>query len=52
VDVGRERVEFVERLGADYAVEAGDAEKLVREKLGGVYASPVFAPGLGRTSSG
>jgi len=44
VDVGRERVEFVERLGADYAVEAGDAEKLVREKLGGVYASLVFAP--------
>jgi len=44
VDVGRERVEFVERPGADYAVDAGDAEKLVREKLGGVYASLVFAP--------
>ncbi len=44
IDVGVERIEFVKKLGADYAVEASEAEAFVKEKLGGVYASLVFAP--------
>jgi propanol-preferring alcohol dehydrogenase len=44
IDVGAERVKFVESLGADYAVDATEAEMVVKEKLGGVYASLVFAP--------
>jgi Zn-dependent alcohol dehydrogenases len=44
VDIGKERVDFVEKLGADYALEVGEAEKFIRERLGGVYASLVFAP--------
>jgi propanol-preferring alcohol dehydrogenase len=44
IDVGSERVKFVEKLGADYSVDAAEAEKFVREKLGRVYASLAFAP--------
>ncbi len=44
IDVGSERVEFVRKLGADYAVDASDAERFIKDKLGGVYASLVFAP--------
>ncbi|MEM4139034.1 MAG: zinc-binding dehydrogenase, partial [Sulfolobaceae archaeon] len=44
IDIGQERLRFVEKLGADYVVDAGEAEKFVKERLGGVYASLVFTP--------
>jgi len=44
IDIGQERLKFVEKLGADYVVDASEAEKFVREKIGGVYASLVFTP--------
>lgn len=44
IDVGEERVRFVEKLGADHAVDAAEAEKFVEKRFGGVYASLVFAP--------
>ena len=46
VDVGQAKLEFVKSLGADYAVDASEAAKFAREKLGGVYASVVFSPRL------
>ncbi|ABO08735.1 zinc-dependent alcohol dehydrogenase [Pyrobaculum calidifontis] len=46
IDVGAERVKFVEKLGADYAVDVGEADKFVMDKWGGVYASVVFTPRL------
>ena len=46
VDIGKERLEFVKALGADYAVDANEATQFVREKLGGVKASIVFTPKL------
>lgn len=44
IDIGRDRIEFVERIGADYAIEAIEAEKFIKDKFGGVYASLIFAP--------
>lgn len=44
IDIGEERIKFVERLGADYAIDVSNAEKFVKEKFGGVYASVVFTP--------
>jgi propanol-preferring alcohol dehydrogenase len=44
VDVGRDKIEFVKSLGADYAVDISQAERFVKEKFGGVYASIVFSP--------
>jgi propanol-preferring alcohol dehydrogenase len=45
VDVGKEKIDFIKSMGADYAVEAADAVKFVREQLGGgVYGSVVFTP--------
>ena len=44
VDVGQEKAEFVKSLGADYVVDASEADEFVKEKLDGVYASIVFAP--------
>jgi propanol-preferring alcohol dehydrogenase len=44
VDIGQERLDMVKNLGADYAVQASEAEKLCKEKLGGVYGSVVFSP--------
>jgi len=47
VDVGPERIEFVRSLGADVAVDAGDAQDVVRSAFpGGVHASLVFSPRL------
>ncbi len=43
VDVGSDKLKFVKKLGADYALEPSEAEKFV-SKLGGVHASIVFAP--------
>lgn len=46
IDVGEERTRFVEKFGADYAVEANSAERFIRDKFGGVYAVVVVAPVL------
>jgi len=43
IDIGHERLKFVEKLGADWAVDAKDAVNFVKEKIGGVYASVVTA---------
>ena len=42
VDVGEERLEFVEAMGADIAVTPEDAPALVLERFGGVAASLAF----------
>lgn len=39
-----EKIEFVKGLGADYAVDVSEAEKFIRDRFGGVYASLVFTP--------
>jgi propanol-preferring alcohol dehydrogenase len=43
VDVGAERLEFVESLGVRLAVDASDALDVVRREMGGVDASLVFS---------
>ncbi len=43
VDVGPEKLEFVKKLGADYAIDAKKAKRFVNKKFGGVHASIVFA---------
>ncbi len=43
IDVGPEKLNLVKKLGADYAVEASEAEKFVADNFNGVYASVVFA---------
>jgi len=43
LDIGSDKLEFVKKLGADYALEASEAGKFVEDKLGGVHASIVFA---------
>lgn len=46
VDVGRDKIDFIKNeLGADYAVDADDARRFVKEAVGGgVYGSVVFTP--------
>ena len=46
VDVGREKLDFIKSLGADYALDAAEAAQFVKEKFGGVYASIVFSSKL------
>lgn len=43
IDVGSDKLDLVKMLGADYAVEANEAEKFVADNFKGVYASVVFA---------
>ncbi|MBN1381816.1 MAG: alcohol dehydrogenase catalytic domain-containing protein [Deltaproteobacteria bacterium] len=44
IDVGPDKIDFIKGLGADYAVDAADARRFVKEELGGgVYGSVVFA---------
>ncbi|MHA2006995.1 MAG: zinc-dependent alcohol dehydrogenase [Promethearchaeota archaeon] len=43
VDIGPEKLEFVEKLGADYSLDASKAQGFVTKNLGGVYASLVFS---------
>jgi alcohol dehydrogenase, propanol-preferring len=43
IDVGEERLQFIESLGADRALDATVALETVREEYGGVDASLVFA---------
>lgn len=46
VDVGEDRLKFVESLGADYAVGPDEAQALVEKELGGVHASIAFTAKL------
>ncbi|WP_419926267.1 zinc-binding dehydrogenase [Candidatus Poriferisocius sp.] len=43
VDIGAERLSFVEALGADMVVSAEDAAKTVASEIGGVSASIIFS---------
>jgi len=43
VDIGAERLKFVESLGADMVVDAEEAADAVEQELGGVDASIVFS---------
>ncbi|MEE9913603.1 MAG: alcohol dehydrogenase catalytic domain-containing protein [Deltaproteobacteria bacterium] len=44
IDVGAEKIEFIRSVGADYAVDASEAEKLVMGKeIRGAYASLIFS---------
>ncbi len=44
VDIGKERLDFVKNMGADYAVDASEAVQFVRDKLGSAHASIVLTP--------
>jgi propanol-preferring alcohol dehydrogenase len=44
IDVGAERVEFSKKMGADFAVDAGEAESFIMKQFEGVYSSIVFTP--------
>jgi propanol-preferring alcohol dehydrogenase len=44
VDVGPEKLEFVKKLGADYAMEARRVSRFAERTFGGVHASIVFSP--------
>jgi propanol-preferring alcohol dehydrogenase len=43
VDIGTEKLEFVEKLGADHAQDVNKAGSFIQKKFGGVYSSIVFA---------
>jgi len=44
VDIGEEKAAFIREIGADYAVDAGEAAKFAKETFNGVNASIVFTP--------
>jgi len=44
VDVGREKIEFIQHLGADAALDVSNAADRVKEKYDGVDAAIVFTP--------
>ena len=46
VDVGSEKLEFIEKLGADHAVDASKAAGFVTKEFGGVQACVVFAASI------
>jgi len=46
VDVGPEKLNFIEKLGADYAIDASEVETFIEEKFGGIQASVVFAASI------
>ncbi len=46
VDTGPEKLEIVEKLGADYAIDVSEAGKFVTQNLKGVQASIVFAANI------
>jgi alcohol dehydrogenase, propanol-preferring len=46
VDVGQDKLDFIKSLGADYALDAGEAAQFIKEKFKGVYASIVFSSKL------
>jgi propanol-preferring alcohol dehydrogenase len=43
VDIGTEKLEFIETLGADHALDASKAGSFIQKEFGGVYSSIVFA---------
>jgi propanol-preferring alcohol dehydrogenase len=43
VDIGEDRLAFVRSLGAELAVDPGEAQSVVKESLGGVDAALVFS---------
>jgi D-arabinose 1-dehydrogenase-like Zn-dependent alcohol dehydrogenase len=43
VDVGQERIEFIQEMGADLAVDVAEARTAVKQKFIGAYGSIVFA---------
>ena len=43
VDIGPKKLEFVKKIGADYAIDASEALKFVKKEFGGAYASLVFS---------
>jgi propanol-preferring alcohol dehydrogenase len=43
VDIGADRLKFVESMGADFAVSPEEAEEVVAKEFGGVAASIVFS---------
>jgi propanol-preferring alcohol dehydrogenase len=46
IDVGTEKIEFIKQMGAEMAVDVGEAKAFVKQHLGGVYASLVFSSKL------
>lgn len=46
IDIGPDRIQFIKEIGADFAVDAGEAKAFVKEKMGGVQASLVFSTRL------
>jgi len=52
IDVGQEKLEFVKSQGADDAVDASDAVKVISDKYDGVYASIVFTPKIAGSQLG
>ena len=46
IDVGEEKLEFVRSLGAEMALDAGDALEVVQRDLGGVSAALVFTANI------
>jgi propanol-preferring alcohol dehydrogenase len=46
VDIGEDRLAFVSSLGAERAVDAGEAQEVVRQEFGGVDAVLVFSARL------
>lgn len=46
IDVGMEKIEFVKQMGAEWAVDAGEAKAFAKQHLGGVSASLIFSSRL------
>lgn len=46
IDIGQEKIDFIKSLGADYAVDANEASKFIKDTFQGVYAVIVFSPKL------
>jgi propanol-preferring alcohol dehydrogenase len=46
VDIGPEKLDIVEKLGADHAIDASNVEAFIEEKFGGIQASIVFAANI------
>jgi propanol-preferring alcohol dehydrogenase len=46
IDIGEERLAFIRSLGAELALDASEAEDLVRRELGGVDAALAFSARL------
>ncbi|MFX0080702.1 MAG: zinc-dependent alcohol dehydrogenase [Candidatus Hodarchaeota archaeon] len=46
VDVGSEKLEFIDKLGADHVIDANEAASFVTKEFGGVQASVIFAANI------